>query len=163
MSSFRQPPIPKLSSDTESSVSAEPQRPGANRSVLGENDDTPPLSSRFDKLPAGPVSQRPSSPPAPQNAPPRGPSAPTNPSTQSATRWSKGGIYQLTKILERKHGAFFISRLILASGISLRGYDSTSLDDPVTVTKFIKTLRNMLSPADMAEVLAHAPSVSQVK
>jgi len=76
---------------------------------------------------------------------------------------SKGGIYQVTRLLEKKHGAFFISRLILASGISLRGYDSASFDDPVTVSKFIKTLRNMLSPTDMADIFSQAPSLMNMK
>lgn len=127
-------------------------------------DDAPPLSSRFDKLPAGPTSQRPSTPAPAQLAGLRGPTpSSTNAPITSGSRTSKGGIYQATKILEKKHGAFFISRLILASGISLRGYDSNSLDDPVTLTKFIKTLRNMLSPTDMAEILSQAPSLSNVK
>jgi hypothetical protein len=76
---------------------------------------------------------------------------------------SKGGIYQITKVLEKKHGAFFISRLILASGINLRGYDSNSTDEPATVSKFVKTLRNMLTPADMADVFSHAPSLMMMK
>lgn len=86
-------------------------------------------------------------------------SFPAAPAAAPPSRATKGGIYQLTKFLEKKHGAFFISRLILASGINLRGYDSDTADDPVIVTKFIKTVRNMLSPTDMAEVLTQAPSV----
>lgn len=87
------------------------------------------------------------------------PAAPAAPAAAPPSRATKGGIYQLTKFLEKKHGAFFISRLILASGINLRGYDSDTADDPVVVTKFIKTVRNMLSPTDMAEVLTQAPTV----
>jgi hypothetical protein len=92
-------------------------------------------------------------------APTRSPQTGSFATAAPPARHTKGGIYHLTKFLERKHGAFFISRVILASGINLRGYDIDSADDPAIVTKFIKTLRNMLSPADMAEIQTQAPSL----
>jgi|GEM_PF-4074200 len=78
-------------------------------------------------------------------------------------RSDKGGIYQAVRFLEKKHGAFFISRLILASGINLRGFDPSTYDDPVTVAKFVKTLRAMLSPSDMANLMSQAPSIATIK
>jgi len=75
----------------------------------------------------------------------------------------RGGIYRVTQALEKKHGAFFISRLILASGISLRGFDSNSFDDPATMTKLMKTLRNILSPTDMADLLLQHPALNNTK
>lgn len=76
---------------------------------------------------------------------------------------SRGGIYRATQALEQRHGAFFISRLILASGISLRGYDPNSYDDPAIILKFIKSLRNMLSPTDMADLLLQHPALNNTK
>jgi hypothetical protein len=120
------------------------------------------LSTRFDKPPSvNPLAQRPSSPPPTVSSAARPPSATTTPIP--GHRGSKGGIYLLTRILEKKHGAFFISRLILASGINLRGFDSNTTDDPVIVSKFIKSLRTMLSPADMAGLMSQAPSLMNMK
>lgn len=179
MSSLRQPPVPKPPSDTESPASTDPPRSTTFRAGVGENEEISPLSSRFDKLTAsGPISQRSSAPsgtmPAVSSVPsvssvpgmPRKSSSSgswTAVSAPVSVRYSKGAIYQATKILEKKHGSFFISRLILASGISLRGYDSHTADDSMTVAKFIKSLRNMLSPTDMADILSQVPSLNNVK
>lgn len=165
MSTFRPPPgdrapASKLSMDPESNPSLEPHRQGAFKPSTGGVDDIAPISSRYDRLP---VSQRSSSLSATMNAVTRPPTPAASGFAAAPVRASKGGIYQVTKMLEKKHGAFFISRLILASGISLRGYDSASFDDPEIVSKFIKTLRTMLSPADMADVFSQAPSLMNMK
>lgn len=164
MSTFRPPLATSLPSEIESNASADQLRQGVSKSAASALDDIPPVSTRLDKLPpTNPLAQRPSSfmPAVNPNARPLSPAASTSPNT--ASRCSKGGIYLATRILEKKHGAFFISRLILASGINLRGFDSSTIDDPATVVKFVKTLRNMLSPADMAGLMSQTPSLMNMK
>jgi hypothetical protein len=161
------PPPSRVSVDSESNPSTDLHRQGPFKAPAGGADDIAPVSSRFDRMP---LSQRSSSSSSSSSftavsinsaarAQVPGAGAPTG----SAFRASKGGIYQITKLLEKKHGAFFISRLILASGIGLRGYDATSYDDPAIMSKFIKTLRNMLSPTDMADVFSQIPSLTNTK
>jgi len=155
VSTFRAPPGDKapqsrFGSDLESQL----------RTSSGNSDDIPPVSSRFDKFASsGPLSTRSLGTIVSTTAPARSPQTGSYTAAAPLGRNTKGGIYHLTKLLERKHGAFFISRVILASGINLRGYDLDSADDPTIALKFIKTLRNMLSPTDMAEILTQAPSV----
>lgn len=165
MSNFRPPsddkaPASKFLVDSESNPSSDLPRQGAFKPSAVNVDDIAPVSSRFDRLP---VSQRSSSLAASMNSTARPQIPGAGATTGSGARTSKGGIYLVTKMLEKKHGAFFISRLILASGISLRGYDSTSYDDPAIVAKFIKTLRGMLTPTDMAEVFSQTPSLMNTK
>ncbi len=166
MSNFRAPPdnsapASKLSMDSESNPSTDSSRQNPFKVAAGNFDDIAPMSSRFDRLPVSQRSASLSSSTSPGSRQP-GPAA-NGPASPAPRTTSKGGIYQITKALEKKHGAFFISRLILASGISLRSYDSASFDDPVTVSKFVKTLRNMLSPADMADIFSQAPSLMILK
>jgi len=71
----------------------------------------------------------------------------------SGVRRSTGGIYQTVRLLDQKHGSFFISRLILVTGINLRTFDATSYDDPVVTNKLVKALRPMLSPAELDGLL----------
>lgn len=168
MSTFRPPPAPKLPNETDANTPPESLRAGALRPSLSVADEVPPLSTRFDKLgPANALAQRTASPTPTTSANARPPSASAMSGAQAAApfgaRASKGGIYLVTRILERKHGAFFISRLILSSGINLRGYDSHTPDDPSTITKFVKSLRTMLSPADMADLLTQAPVLMNMK
>ena len=165
MSTFRPPPAPRLPSDIESNTATDPLRQRATKFGSSPIDDVPPMSTRYDKpAPANPPAHRPSSPAMNAIARPLPASANSAASTPiPAARLSKGGIYQVTRILEKRHGAFFISRLILASGINLRGFDADTTDDPAIVSKFVKSLRNMLSPADMAGLFSQAPSLMNMK
>lgn len=151
------PPASRYSSDLASAQSPEGQRAGLQRSGF-KSDDPPPMSSRFDRMPPSTaLAIRPTSSIA-LATPMRG-----NAGIGAEGLPGRGGIYRATLALEKKHGAFFISRLILASGISLRGFDSNSFDDPATITKFIKTLRNMLSPTDMADLLLQHPALNNTR
>ncbi len=166
MSTFRPPfgdraPGAKLSLDPESNPSTDPHRQGAFKALTSSGDDIAPMFSRFDR---GPVSQRSSALAASLNSTSR-PTIPATVGSASAISHgsNKGGICEITRMLEKKHGAFFISRIILASGINLRSYNSTSIDDPATMSKFIRTLRNLLSPTDMADVFSQVPSFMTTK
>ncbi|MRG98033.1 hypothetical protein [Polyangium spumosum] len=88
----------------------------------------------------------PSSGPAPSSGPS---STPASGQPRSGVRHTKGGIYQAVRLLDQKHGSFFISRLILVTGVNLRSFDSSSVDDPVIAEKLIKALRPLLSPAEL--------------
>ncbi len=151
------PPASRYSSDLASAQSPEGQRAGLQRSGF-KSDDAPPMSSRFDRMP--PSTAAAIRPPASiaLGAPMRG-----NAGVGAEGLAGRGGIYRVTQALEKKHGAFFISRLILASGISLRVFDSNSFDDPATMTKLMKTLRNILSPTDMADLLLQHPALNNTK
>jgi hypothetical protein len=80
---------------------------------------------------------------------------PSNPSSHpvSGVRRSTGGIYQAVRLLDKKHGSFFISRLILMTGINLRTFDSSTYDDPVAAQKLVKALRSLLSPVELDGLL----------
>ena len=163
MSTFRtppddKPPASKFGSNLESNQSTDSHRQGSFKPSAGNVDDIAPMSSR---LASNPLSQRSGS--GTYSAARPSTTTGSGPAAQVPRSSGKGGIYQVTKMLEKKHGAFFISRLILASGISLRGYDSESFDDPVVVSKFTKTLRSMLSPADMADLFSLVPSLMNMK
>lgn len=166
MSNFRQPPTgptsgSESSPEIESSFPAESVRYGSYKPAAGALHDIAPTSTRAERPPGYP--QRISSLPPPTSSAFRAPAPAANSTAGQPQRCGKGGIYQAVRLLERKHGAFFISRLILASGINLRGFDASTYDDPVAVSKFIKTLRTMLSPSDMAGLLSQAPSLIHMK
>jgi len=57
------------------------------------------------------------------------------------------------RLLDKKHGSFFISRLILITGINVRTFDQTSYDDPVAVGKIIKALQSSLPQAEYEALL----------
>jgi hypothetical protein len=109
--------------------------------------DIEPLSVRSR---ANPAQMRPSSLPLE----PRPLSPPTDVPRAYVQRSDRGAIYFAVRLLEKKNGAFFISRLILASGLNLRTYDSTTYDDPYVVSKLLRTLRTMLSETDLEALLS---------
>lgn len=168
MSNFRQPPTgptsgSESSPEIESSFPAESVRYGSYKPAAGALHDIAPTPTRTERPPPPSHPPRMSSLPPPTSSAFRAPAPAAGSNAGQPQRCGKGGIYQAVRLLERKHGAFFISRLILASGINLRGFDASTYDDPVAVTKFIKTLRTMLSPSDMAGLLSQAPSLIHIK
>jgi hypothetical protein len=122
----------------------------------------------FEAAPASIPAERlapPSMPPsrlAPQSippsrlAPPQGGLASIPPAAPSARR-AQGGIYNVVRQLDKKHGSFFISRLILMTGINLRNYDAATHDDPHVVEKLVKALRSLVKPADLDGLLQLLP------
>jgi hypothetical protein len=118
--------------------------------VIARGFDAVPISVRGERLPSpasGPSSRLgPSSGPAPSSGPS---STPASGQPSSGVRRTKGGIYQAVRLLDQKHGSFFISRLILVTGVNLRSFDSSTVDDPVVADKLIKALRPLLSPAEL--------------
>jgi hypothetical protein len=82
--------------------------------------------------------------------------APIPPAAPSARR-SQGCIYSVVRQLDKKHGSFFISRLILMTGINLRSYDASTHDDPHVVEKLVKALRSLVKPADLEGLLQLLP------
>lgn len=68
-------------------------------------------------------------------------------------RLSQGHLWRITCQLEARHGAFFISRLILMTGIKLRSYDVASPDDPIVIEKLARAIRTLLSVDDYNEIL----------
>ena len=159
MSNFREPPGDKAPPSRFGSELDSSQKP-----AHVNPDDIPPVSSRFDRFASsGPLSTRAPGHISSTATLPRTPSTGSFAAASPPGRGTKGGIYQLTKIIEKKHGAFFISRVILASGINLRGYNIDSIDDHATLMKFIATVRNMLSPTEMADIITQAPSLLHSK
>lgn len=65
---------------------------------------------------------------------------------------TQGVLFRVTKALEAHHGAFFISRLILMTGIKLRDFDASTPDDPLLVSKLSGALRALLSESDFDEI-----------
>lgn len=122
--------------------------------------DAPPISVRAPAsmssraLMGSPAFAPPLSTPAPLSSPlssTRG--VPSHPAPMPSVRRGQGTIYQIVKMLDRKHGSFFISRLILTTGINLRTFDSSSYDDPVVLDKLGKALRTLLAPGELDGIL----------
>ncbi|MDC3959624.1 hypothetical protein [Polyangium jinanense] len=136
-------------------------------------------------VPEGPRSVRTSQPPAPpapvsafmpsfETSPPPAPfertppqsvinpvyapsSPPGGPVSSGAPRRSLGGIAAVVRQLDRKHGAFFISRLILMTGINLRTYDAATPDDPHAVAKLARALRSLVPATELDGLLQLLP------
>jgi hypothetical protein len=89
-------------------------------------------------------------------APPHGGVTPV-PQAAPAPRRTQGSIYSVVRQIDRKQGSFFISRLILMTGINLRTYDASTHDDPHVVDKLVKALRSLVRPADLEELLQLLP------
>jgi hypothetical protein len=163
VSNLRQPPTDpnaasESSADIDSSFPTESVRYGSYKPAALSLNDIAPTSTRTERPPQSSYPQRISSLAAASTLPARAPSSSANVvAAPQSVRGNKGVIYLTVRLLEKKNGAFFISRLILASGINLRSFDANTYDDPVTVMKFIKTLRNMLSPIDMVNILTQTP------
>lgn len=121
-----------------------------------------PSSSAGDRLP--PASMPPASMPPSrlaQSIPPSRlapPAPPVSTVQPAAPRRSSGGIYQVVRQVERKHGSFFISRLILMTGINLRTFDASTHDDPIAVDKLVKALRTLVPAAELSGLLQLLPS-----
>ncbi|MDI1432327.1 MULTISPECIES: hypothetical protein [Polyangium] len=118
--------------------------------VIARGFDAVPISVRGDRVspPSVPSSRLPpSSGTMPTTSGPS--STPASGQPSSGVRRTKGGIYQAVRLLDQKHGSFFISRLILVTGVNLRSFDSSSVDEPVVAEKLIKALRPLLSPAEL--------------
>ncbi|MDI1450934.1 hypothetical protein [Polyangium sp. 6x1] len=79
------------------------------------------------------------------------------PASSAAPRRSLGGIAAVVRQLDRKHGAFFISRLILMTGINLRTYDAATPDDPHAVTKVARALRSLVPATELDGLLQFLP------
>lgn len=79
------------------------------------------------------------------------------PQTAPVPRRAQGGIYSVVRQLDRKQGSFFISRLILMTGINLRTYDASTHDDPHVVDKLVRALRTLVRPAELDELLQLLP------
>jgi hypothetical protein len=69
-----------------------------------------------------------------------------------------GGISAVVRQVDRKHGAFFISRLILMTGINLRTYDAATYDDPQAVAKLARALRTLVPAGDIDALLQFLPN-----
>jgi hypothetical protein len=58
----------------------------------------------------------------------------------------------VTRWIEERHGAFLVSRLIIATGIKLRSFEETTPDNPDEVRALERALRTLLSPDELNEV-----------
>lgn len=114
-----------------------PSRPGLSSAPLSER------APYSDPAPSDPMTPRPS--PMSERGGGSGPVSRRMAPTQ-------GLFFRVTKALEARHGAFFISRLILMTGIKLRGFDASSPDDPRLIIKLTGALRAILSDSDFDEI-----------
>ena len=121
--------------------------PSAPVSAFMPKHEAPPSSGGFERTP----------PQSGVNAvsPPSSTSAPTS---VRAPQRSIGGIAAVVRQLDRKHGSFFISRLILMTGINVRTYDSATYDDPQAVAKLARALRTLVPAGDVEALLQLLPN-----
>jgi len=63
-----------------------------------------------------------------------------------------GHTYKIVQYLEHKHASFFVSRLILLTGIPLRRFTSVTPDDPATLRKIRKALSTLLRQEEIEEM-----------
>lgn len=135
--------------------------------LSGPDGQRAPLSSasvhafmpNFEPAPVSVSAERlapPSIPPSRFAPPPQSTVTPI-PQPAPAARRAQGGIYSVVQRLDKKHGSFFISRLILMTGINLRSYDASTHDDPHVVDKLVKALRTLVKPADLDGLLQLLP------
>lgn len=63
-----------------------------------------------------------------------------------------GHTYEIVQYLERRHNSFFVSRLIMLTGLSLRKFTSATPDDPLTLKKIRRALATLLRSDQIDEV-----------
>jgi len=68
-----------------------------------------------------------------------------------------GGIHRLVMRIDERYGSFFISRLILMTGIKLRSFESFTPDDPELVSRLLQALSTLIPPDEVGELLAMLP------
>ncbi|HZF55937.1 MAG TPA: hypothetical protein VE093_45290 [Polyangiaceae bacterium] len=73
-------------------------------------------------------------------------------SSPLSRRRPHGCLWRVTRWIEERHGAFFVSRLIIATGIKLRSFEATTPDNPDEVRAVERALRSLLSPDELNEV-----------
>ncbi|MCK6587158.1 MAG: hypothetical protein L6Q76_06190, partial [Polyangiaceae bacterium] len=73
-------------------------------------------------------------------------------SSPLSRRRPHGCLWRVTKWIEERHGAFLVSRLIIATGIKLRSFEATTPDNPDEVRAIERALRTLLSPDELNEV-----------
>ncbi len=67
-----------------------------------------------------------------------------------------GRIHFVVEFLERKYGAFAISRLIMMSGVPVRSFTATTPDDREALQKVRAAVMNLLSRDEFEELLRAA-------
>ncbi|MRG97544.1 hypothetical protein [Polyangium spumosum] len=142
------------------SQEAAPEGPRSNREgqPIPSSSSSAPVSAFMPSFEVAPSS---SLAPFDRNPPQSGVNALSPASTpvgSGVTRRSLGGISAVVRQLDRKHGAFFISRLILMTGINLRTYDAATYDDPQAVTKLVRALRSLVPAPELDSLLQFLPN-----
>ena len=61
-------------------------------------------------------------------------------------------IFQIVRFIEQRHTPFAVSRLIMLSGVKVRQYFEDSVDSLPDLAKVRRAARQILSPADQAEL-----------
>jgi hypothetical protein len=65
---------------------------------------------------------------------------------------SYGRISRIVGSLDDRRGAFFIARLIMTTGIKLRGFGPMMPDDPVVLERLKHGLRSLVPPEEFDEL-----------
>jgi len=69
----------------------------------------------------------------------------------------QGSIFRIVCRLDERFGSFFISRLILTTGVKLRTFEAHTPDDPAVVAKVVQALCALVPPEELRDLLPLLP------